>query len=180
MDCAEPAPRKGSTQSPSADTNVQESLRKQLEESQRRLREAEHTIIGLKGVQKATQDIITGHNTDLKKENNQLREELAVLRSQTSQASNNSQEANAATSVTPSPEDVKNLQECLQEIKHESKEIHRQSEEIRRQTVELRDCVLSKQEEFGRKRRRTDSDTNRNEEENPAMQFLKTCKRYNS
>ncbi|KAF5580991.1 hypothetical protein FPCIR_10379 [Fusarium pseudocircinatum] len=169
MDWAEPA----STQNPVADANGQESLRGQLEEAQRRLREAENTIIGLKAAQKATQDIITAHNTDLRKENNQLREDLAVLRSQTSHASSNGNEANSGTAVNPSPEDVKNLQECLQEIKHESKE-------IRRQTVEIRDCVFNKQEETSRKRRRTDSDTNGNEEESPAMQFVKSCKPYNN
>ncbi|PNP77964.1 hypothetical protein FNYG_08690 [Fusarium nygamai] len=164
----------GSGQAANGDTF--ESLRQ-------RLHEAEHTITGLK----ATQDFVMAQNAELKKENNQLQEDMAVLRSQNSQAGNNGNEAVAGTSVTPSPEDVKNLQECLQEIKHESKEInlqsqevHRQSEEVRRQTVKLRDCVLSKQDEFSRKRRRTDSEANMNEEESSVMQFLKTCKRYNS
>ncbi|KAF4441538.1 hypothetical protein FACUT_2637 [Fusarium acutatum] len=164
------------TQSPFADTNGQMSLRQQLEEAQRRLREAEQIITGLK----AAQDVIKANSADLKKESNHLREELAVLRSQTPQAGNNGNQANARTTVTPNPEDVKNLQECLQEIKHESKEILRQSKEVHRQTGELRDCVLSKQEQLSRKRPHTDSDTGRNEEERPSMHFVKMCKRYNS
>ncbi|KAF5606528.1 uncharacterized protein FSUBG_5925 [Fusarium subglutinans] len=164
MDLGTPTSREG-IQSPFADKNEQESLRKQLEEAQRRLREAEHTITGLR----AAQDVIRDHSTDLKKESNRLREELAVLRSQNPQTGNTGNEANAGLTVTLRPEDVKNLQECVREIKHESKE-------IRQQTIELRDCMLSNQEGFSRKRRHTASDTGRNEEESPVMQFLNSCK----
>ncbi|KAG7417906.1 hypothetical protein DER46DRAFT_569012 [Fusarium sp. MPI-SDFR-AT-0072] len=157
-------PSAGSAQDANDDTF--DSLRQ-------RLHEAEHTITGLKAAQKATQEFILAQNAELKKENNQLREEMTVLRCQTSQAVNDGNEAIPGASVTLSLEDVKKLRGIIQDLKRHGSELHRQ-------TRELRDCVLLKQEEFSRKRRRTDSDTDRNKEESPAMQFLNTCKRYNN
>ncbi|KAF5723753.1 hypothetical protein FMUND_1489 [Fusarium mundagurra] len=139
-----------------------------VESLRQRLHEAEHTITGLK----ATQDFVVAQNAELKKENNQLREDMAVLRCQSSVAVNASNEATPGASVTMSPQDLKKLQRILQEVKRHGSELHQKA-------GELRDSVLLKQEEFSRKRRRTDSDTDRNEEENPAMQFVKACKRYN-
>ncbi|QGI80084.1 uncharacterized protein FFB20_06253 [Fusarium fujikuroi] len=127
------------------------------------LHEAEHTITGLK----ATQDFVVAQNAELKKENNQLRENMAVLRCQNSRAGNSSNEAIPVGSVTMSPDDLKKLQGILQEVKRHGSELHQKA-------GELRDSVLLKQEDFSRKRRRTDSDTDRNEEENPAMQFVKS------
>ncbi|CVK87568.1 uncharacterized protein FMAN_05484 [Fusarium mangiferae] len=134
-----------------------------------RLHEAEHTITGLK----ATQDFVVAQNAELKKENNQLREDMAVLRCQNSRAGNSSNEAITGGSVTMSPEDLKKLQGILQEVKRHGSELHQKA-------GELRDSVLLKQEEFSRKRRRTDSDTDKNEEESPATQFVKSCKQYNT
>ncbi|KAF5689656.1 hypothetical protein FDENT_4300 [Fusarium denticulatum] len=140
-----------------------------VESLRHRLHEAEHTITGLK----ATQDFVVTQDAELKKENNQLREDMAVLRCQSSAALNASNEATPSASVTMSPQDLKKLQGILQEVKRHGNELHQKA-------GELHDSVLLKQEEFSQKRRRTDSDTNRNEEENPAMQFLKVCKRYNN
>ncbi|KAF5533389.1 hypothetical protein FNAPI_12700 [Fusarium napiforme] len=139
-----------------------------VESLRQRLHEAEHTITGLK----ATQDFVVTQNAELKKENNQLREDMAALRFQNSLAGNACNEATPGASVAMSPQDLKRLQGILQEVKRHGSELHQKARE-------LRDSVLLKQEEFSRKRRRTDSDTDRNEEENPAMQFVKACKRYN-
>jgi cell division protein FtsB len=135
------------------------------------LHEAEHTITGLKAAQKATQEFIVAQNAELKKENNQLREEMAVLRRQTSQAGNDGKEASPGASIAVRLEDVKKLQGGLQELK-------RQNNEIRRQAEELRDYMLNKQEEFSRKRRRTDSDTDKSEEVSVIIQLLTGLKPY--
>ncbi|KAF5683360.1 hypothetical protein FCIRC_4468 [Fusarium circinatum] len=138
-----------------------------------RLHEAEHIITGLKAEQKATQDFFVTQNAELKKENNQLREDMTVLRCQNAKAGNASNEATPVTRVTMSPEDLEKHKRTLQEVKRHGSELHKK-------LGELRDSVLLNHEEFSRKRRRTDSDTARNEEESLAMQFVKSCKGYNN
>ncbi|KAF5578835.1 hypothetical protein FPANT_9845 [Fusarium pseudoanthophilum] len=149
----------------------QDAIGDSVESLRQRLHEAEHTITGLKAEQKATQDFFVAQNAELKKENNQLREDMAILRCQSSVAVNGSNKAPPGASTTMSPQDLKKLQGIIQEVKRHGSELHQKARE-------LRDSVLLKQEEFSRKRRRTDSDTDKNEEENPAMQFIKACKRY--
>ncbi|KAF5987437.1 hypothetical protein FCOIX_937 [Fusarium coicis] len=144
-----------------------------VESLRQRLHEAEHTITGLKAEQKATQDFFFAQNVELKKENNQLREDMTALRCQNLLAGTASNEATPGASVTMSPQDLRKLQGILQGVKRHGSELHQKARE-------LRDSVLLKQEEFSRKRRRTDSGTDKNEEENPAMQFVQSCKQYNN
>ncbi|KAF4503103.1 hypothetical protein FAGAP_658 [Fusarium agapanthi] len=158
---------------PSASAGRQDANSDTVDFLRQRLHEAEHIITGLKAEQKATQDFFVAQNAELKKENNHLREENTVFRCQKSQAASASNEATPGASVTMSPDDLKKLQGILQEVKLHGSELHKKA-------GELRDSVLLKQEEFSRKRRRMDSDTGRNEEEIPAMQFVKLCKRYNN
>ncbi|KAF9769258.1 hypothetical protein IL306_013346 [Fusarium sp. DS 682] len=130
-----------------------ESLCKQLENTQRRLHDAEHTISGLK----AAKDVIAAQNVEFKKENNELREGIAILRFQSSQSGNDGASANTRDNEASQDDNRAQRQEELVEQRGVIRELKRQNSEAVRQSQELRTYILNKEEEHSRKRRRTSS-----------------------